>query len=202
MLDHKLRELSTYMKNKKMTQVRSSRTFAQKRRSNAWNSVFCCFETWELSTRTRFLDKGSMKNGPSNTTHRNEGHVLGSLQRLWPPGEMFSRVNSSRPSPLNIILRSRVSLWFCLAHNHFCLFRLRGPCCLSFACVVARVVGTDMGLASFELIRSIGSKSLFVVSLFLLCVFGGWSHLTIACCVHRICTCFSVYFTLIGWWAD
>ena len=36
-------ELSTYMAKE----------------TNALNHVFCCFETWELSTRTRFLDKGS-----------------------------------------------------------------------------------------------------------------------------------------------
>ena len=44
-------------------------------------------------------------------------------------------------------------------------------------------------LHPFEFIRSIGSKSLFVVSLFLLCVFGESSHLTISCWDHRICTC-------------
>ena len=35
MLDHKVLELSTYMKNKKILRVRSSTTFARKRRSNA-----------------------------------------------------------------------------------------------------------------------------------------------------------------------
>ena len=35
MLEHKVWELSTYMKNKKMLRVRSSTTFAQKRRANA-----------------------------------------------------------------------------------------------------------------------------------------------------------------------
>ena len=82
------------------------------------------------------------------------------------------------------------------------LIRLRVPCCLSFACVVARV-GTDMGLASFEFIRSIGSKSLFVVSLFLLCLFGESSHLTISCCVHRIFYLFFRIFHidwLMSWW--
>ena len=69
-------------------------------------------------------------------------------------------------------------------------FRLRVPCCLLFTWVVARVVGTDMGHASFWILHSIGSKSLFVVSLLLLCLFGESSHLTISCCVHRISTCF------------
>ena len=68
--------------------------------------------------------------------------------------------------------------------------RLRVPCCLWFEWVIARVVCTNMGLTSFWILRSIGSKSFFVVSLFLLCLFGESSHLTIACCVHRMCACF------------
>ena len=80
--------------------------------------------------------------------------------------------------------------------------RLRVPRCLWFALVVARVVCTNMGLTSFWILRSIGSKSFFVVSLFLLCLFGESSHLTISCCVHRSSTCLSVYFTLIGWCVD
>ena len=84
----------------------------------------------------------------------------------------------------------------------FVSIRLRVPCCLWFEWVIARVVCTNMGLTSFWILRSIGSKSFFVVSLFLLCLFGESSRLTISCCVHRSSTCFSVYFTLIGWCVD
>ena len=72
----------------------------------------------------------------------------------------------------------------------FVSIRLRVPCCLWFEWVIARVVCTNMGLTSFWILRSIGSKSFFVVSLFLLCLFGEFSHPTISCCVHRSSTCF------------
>ena len=44
-------------------------------------------------------------------------------------------------------------------------FRLRVPCCLSFA-YIALVVGADMGLASFELISIIVSESLLSLVIF------------------------------------
>ena len=109
----------------------------------------------------------------------------------------------SSPSPLNInFAKPQCSFVLVLLEIIFqCfLFRLRVPCCLSFACVVARAVGTDMGLACFEFIRAM------VPEFCLLCpcsccaclvnphISLTLQHVAFITFVHV----FSMYFTLIG----
>ena len=111
----------------------------------------------------------------------------------------------SSPSPLNInFAKPKFSVVIVQP-----IIRFQWVCVFSqFACVFHVAYGLNESLLvlwvptwvlhPFEFIRNIGSKSLFVVSLCLLCLFGESSHLTTSCCVHRISTCFSVYSTLIG----
>ena len=49
-------------KTKRYSESEAPRLLPQKRRSNAWNSVFCCFDAWELSIQMAkkcCLDEGS-----------------------------------------------------------------------------------------------------------------------------------------------
>ena len=51
MLDQKVWELSTELQLNGVLKRRKRGSSQLRGVSNAWNSVFCCFETWELSTR-------------------------------------------------------------------------------------------------------------------------------------------------------
>ena len=104
----KVSELSIYTKNKMFLQNRSSMHLGKKCCETYANSVFCCFEVWELSSQIirlvqtkrrapqKVVEKLSENPSQLNETHQNGGSPYTGTQ-----GEMFSIVYPSSPSPLN-----------------------------------------------------------------------------------------------------